>query len=77
MTGRSPDREPDPARRRFAIIQLVRLAGIAGFLAGITALAGSLAWPRPIGMTLVAAGAFGTFLVPRLLARRWHSDRLP
>ena len=65
----------DPAARRFAILQMVRLVSVLAFLAGIAVLGGSLAWPQAVGMVLVAVGAFGTFVAPRLLARRWHSDR--
>lgn len=74
MTPRDPD--PDPrAARRFALIQAVRIAGLAALLAGIAVLAGALSWPRGAGAALVVAGAMGTFLAPTLLARRWSSRR--
>ena len=71
--------EADEARaaRRYLAIQLVRMGGIACFLAGIAILAGTLAAPRIAAMVLVVLGAFATFLAPVLLARRWSSRRQP
>ena len=62
------------AARRFAIISAVRLVGVAAFLAGIAVLADALDWPAVIGVLLVIAGAFGTFLAPVLLARQWSTN---
>jgi hypothetical protein len=76
MTPAPDEQGPDEqARRRFALMSGVRLAGIAAFLLGIAVLAEGLAWPQGTGVVLVAAGAFGAFLAPQLLARRWSSRR--
>lgn len=66
---------PDPAARRFFILQLARLGGIALVVMGIviserTALTFV---PKPLGYVLMALGLLDTFFVPRLLARRWRS----
>ena len=61
------------AARRFAIIQCVRIGGIALLLAGIAGLAEALAISREVAAVLVVAGALATFLAPTLLARRWST----
>jgi threonine/homoserine efflux transporter RhtA len=65
------------ARRRYGLIQGTRLAGIAALLVGLAVLTKTLVWPQALGAVLVVAGAFGTFLAPVLLARRWSSRRRP
>ena len=69
--------EADDARamRRFFAIGVVRLGSVAAFLGGIAVLSHALAWPIALGVLLVVAGAFGTFVAPRLLARRWSTNR--
>ena len=61
------------AKRRFTIINAVRLGGIAAFLIGVATLADALGLPDALGFVLVAAGAIGVFLAPTLLARRWST----
>lgn len=63
----------DPARGRFAIINLVRLAGVALVLLGILAARDVFALSNPIAYAAIVLGLFGVFVVPRLLARRWRS----
>ncbi len=77
MTQPPQDQAPDEAlaMRRFALIGVVRLAGVALLLAGIAVIAGALAWSFALGTALVVAGAIGAFLAPVLLARRWSSRR--
>lgn len=70
MTGPTDE---GAARRRFAIINAVRLSGIAMLLTGIATLSDAIGLPDAVGYVLVAAGAVGTFLAPTLLARRWSS----
>ena len=67
--------DADIARQRFLIINAVRLAGIALLLAGIAVLRGTWVLPNGAGPALVVAGAFGAFLAPTLLARRWSSNK--
>lgn len=73
------DPAPDPARARFAAIQLVRLVGVVLVLLGVLVQAGrieALAWvPRWAGYVLIAAGLADTFVMPMLLARRWRSPK--
>ena len=69
----TPPDDEDLARRRFGIINAVRLAGIAMLLIGIAILSDALGLPDVVGYALVAVGAIDTFLVPTLLARRWSS----
>lgn len=71
--------EPDPAAARFAMIQSVRLVGVAMALTGILThagrfppLAGSPGW---IAYLLIAAGLAVVYGGPLLLARRWRSPR--
>ena len=68
----------DPAKPRFIVLQLARLAGVA--LAAI----GVLLWqtpsiggtPQPVpGKALFAIGLFLTLVVPALLRRRWRTPR--
>lgn len=63
----------DPARARFFILQLVRLAGVAMVLTGLAVTQGALDWPPAVGVVLVAAGFIDVFFVPRLLAKKWRS----
>lgn len=63
----------DPAARRFALLQLVRLGGVALALAGALILAGRWDAPQALGAVLLLAGALDFFFVPRYLARQWRS----
>ena len=63
----------DPARARFFILQLVRMAGVAMVLLGLAITQGAIDLPPAIGVVLVAAGFIDVFFVPRMLAKRWKS----
>lgn len=63
----------DPARARFFILQLVRLAGVAMVLTGLAITQGAIDLPQSVGVALVALGFVEVFFVPRLLARKWKS----
>ncbi len=65
----------DPARARFAVMQLVRLAGVALAIAGLMVLRQRIDMPQAAGWIMLAAGLADAFLVPRLLARKWRSGR--
>jgi hypothetical protein len=71
MTGR------DPAAARFAVIQLVRVSGVALVLLGLLIQARRLAVfatvPGWVGYVLAVIGLLEVFLFPRLLARRWRT----
>lgn len=64
----------DPARARFAAIQIVRFAGLAIAMFGIVVIARRLVEPAEIvGGVLIAVGAFDLLVFPLILARRWRS----
>ncbi|QVM83386.1 hypothetical protein [Novosphingobium decolorationis] len=71
----APSGAPDPAARRFFIIQAVRLLGVACVVVGILIAKGGLFAPAPpaLGYVLVANGLVDLFLIPALLARKWRS----
>ena len=66
MSGR------DPAAARWAVIQFVRLAGVALVLVGLLVIERRLftSLPAEAGYVLVAAGLIDTLVAPLLLARR-------
>lgn len=63
------------ARRRFAILSLVRLSGAAFLTVGLLSVADKLTIPRELGFALVAAGFVNFLFLPRHLARKWKSPR--
>lgn len=66
----------DTARNRWMVIQVVRLAGAMMIVLGIIAAEGkAVDLPDWCGYLLIAAGMFGVFVAPTLLARKWHSPR--
>lgn len=71
--------QPDPAKARFALIQLSRLMGVFMVLFGVLLQAGRIealrAVPRWAGYVLIVAGMVDAFLVPLFLARRWRSPK--
>ncbi len=66
---------PDPARRRFFIIQAVRIAGVACVVAGMLASTGRVSGPVWFGYVLLALGLLGVFVLPPMLVRRWRTPR--
>ena len=65
---------PDPARSRWLILVLVRLAGSTGATLGIVLLARANGWgPRVLGVAIVLAALWMTATVPLALARKWRS----
>ena len=67
----------DPAIARWAILQVVRLLGVATILVGMLHQAGRIAVlegiPGWFGYVLIAVGMVETFYMPLLLARQWKS----
>lgn len=61
------------ARTRFFVIQLVRITGLALFMAGLLAIAGKLDLPMVAGVVLTAVGAFDMLILPLILSRKWKS----
>lgn len=63
----------DPARGRFAAMQLARLAGVALVIAALLVLRQRINLPEAAGWIMLVAGLAGTFLAPQILARKWRS----
>lgn len=63
----------DPARARFMIIQVVRIAGVVMALCGMAIIAGKIALPQEVGYVLFLVGLIDAMLVPTVLTRRWKS----
>ncbi|EQB13481.1 hypothetical protein [Novosphingobium lindaniclasticum] len=65
----------DPAKARFAIIQLVRIFGVACVIAGMAIGARKIDLPLWLGYLLIINGLVDVFVVPKVLARKWRSPR--
>ncbi len=63
----------DTARKRFMILQALRLAGIVQVVLGLAIAVDKLDLPHIAGYLLIANGMVDTFLIPVLLARRWKT----
>jgi len=67
----------DPARARFAAIQLARGGGALVALGGVLVVSHHVplpgAWSDGLGNVLVVAGVGLFFVAPLMLARRWKS----
>ncbi|WP_394662386.1 hypothetical protein [uncultured Sphingomonas sp.] len=65
---------PDLARRRWFIIQAVRLIGVAGALFGVVLASRGVAWPhKALGVAIVLSALGMIAVVPTGLAHRWRS----
>lgn len=62
------------ARRRFAVLNVIRLGGLALVMFGLAITQGVIDLPRELGIALALIGLFDFFFVPRLFARRWHKS---
>jgi len=67
--------EPDLAKARFAIIQLVRILGVACVIAGMAIGANKFAMPLWVGYLLIINGLIDVFVLPKVLARKWRSPK--
>ena len=61
------------AKERFRVMQVMRLAGVALFVFGITIVRGIVPLPAIAGYVLAVVGIFDAFIMPVILARRWKS----
>jgi hypothetical protein len=71
-----PDSGHDPARARFFTLGLIRLAGVATALLGISIIAKR--WVEPaeiIGGVLLFIAAVDVMVVPILLVKRWRTPK--
>ncbi|KUO55833.1 MAG: hypothetical protein APF82_02730 [Sphingomonadales bacterium BRH_c42] len=60
------------AKRRFLLLNVIRMGGLALVLFGLAITQGVVDLPRELGMAIAVIGMFDFFFAPRLLARRWH-----
>ena len=65
--------DPDPARQRFMVMQLIRASGGALALLGLLIVAGKTAMPVAAGYALLLVGAVDLLVMPIILAKRWKS----
>ncbi len=69
--------ERDPAAGRWAVLQVVRLVGVAMVVIGLLHQAGRFppldGIPAELGYVLIGIGFVETFYMPLLLARQWKS----
>ena len=66
--------EPDPAIRRFWILQLARFGAVLMVFAGALVIGRIVELPEFIGYLLLLMGAAEFFIVPKLLSKSWKSD---
>ncbi|WP_334185749.1 hypothetical protein [Novosphingobium sp.] len=69
------DSAQDPAKTRFAIIQLVRIFGVACVIAGMAIGANKFDLPLWVGYLLIINGLIDVFVVPKVLARKWRTPK--
>ncbi|GGB97232.1 hypothetical protein GCM10011494_14630 [Novosphingobium endophyticum] len=67
--------ERDPAAARFAIIQAVRLTGVACVIGGMIIATGRSSLPDWIGYVLLANGLVDVFVIPPILVRKWRTPK--
>lgn len=61
------------AKRRFMLLNLARLGGLALVLLGIAIASGTIALPAPVGWVLAIIGTAEFFFLPPMLAKNWRS----
>lgn len=67
--------EDNTARNRWAVIQAMRLGGVAIAVIGLLVTGDIILLPHAAGYALLAIGLLDVFVVPTLLARKWRSPR--
>jgi hypothetical protein len=67
--------DEDLVRKRWGLINLARLSGVALVVIGILGLREVWDYPEPAAWLLLALGLLGIFVVPRILARKWRTPR--
>ncbi len=65
--------DDDLSRRRFFVIGIFRLIGVAMVMLGILIARGVIGWPAAAGYVLIAVGLADTFVMPQILARKWRT----
>ncbi len=71
------DRQADEAKakRRFLLINLMRVTGVAMMLFGIAIVQRLIDLPAIAGYVLIVLGFGEAFVTPQILARMWRSNR--
>ena len=68
----------EQARRRWAAIALVRLAGVAGAMLGLVLAARAHDWPvKVLGVAITLSALAVVAIVPASLAHRWRTPPQP
>ena len=67
------DEAEELARKRFMILQLVRLGGVAMAMLGAVIISGRLIDMPALGYALLVLGALEFFLLPNMVAKNWRS----
>jgi hypothetical protein len=68
----------DLARRRFMLLSLLRLAGVAVAFLGVAIVGKRLIEPADIiGGALIVTGALTVLILPRHVARAWRTPPAP
>ena len=63
------------AQRRWLVINVLRLGGVAMVIAGMLGTRQIVAMPMIAAYALIAVGLLDIFFVPLFLARKWRSPR--
>ncbi|WP_435418399.1 hypothetical protein WAB17_02135 [Parerythrobacter aurantius] len=61
------------ARKRFMVLQAIRLSGAVLALLGAIIISGRLIDIPAVGYVLLVVGALDLFLVPNIVSRQWRS----
>lgn len=67
------NQDNDPAKARWAMLQLIRAGGLLFILGGMVILSDAVSGPPVLGIGLLLIGLFEFFFLPVLIARRWKS----
>lgn len=67
------DEREELARKRFFVLQMIRLGGAFMALLGAVIISGRLIDFPEVGYVLLVIGALDLFLVPNIVARSWRS----
>jgi len=67
------DHSDDPAKARWAMLQLIRAGGLLFILGGMVILSDAVSGPPVLGIGLLLIGLFAFFFLPVMIARRWKS----
>jgi hypothetical protein len=73
VSDQTPEEKEALAKRRFGLLNLVRLMGLALVLIGIAITQGAIDLPTPIGIVLAITGLLEFFLMPNIIAKSWKS----